>query len=283
MSIPGTWGYAWARARGAGADQRGNVFDVAYHAPAGTTLETARAALPYGTYYTGEGGDWGSRLRNVAVDPDRKTGEVLVVYHYEPPSLVDALIYDTDKVLVEARSASAPFYPVVDLNGNWVYHEERNSSGGPSYKWERVLGPGIKYDHQMQFRTRFVRDYGMGSHLLSYQSTLNGATYSQYWYCPTGTLRFAAWRKDRAPTTDQLWLYDCLMVYNPLGWNEDTMVQKYELRAYQVPLRDADGAVLTDADAKNKELTDWFPVDAPYYAELYPKKQWPLVIGDYNW
>jgi len=286
MAIPANWTVAWARSRGQGWNQRGKVYDVGYHAPYGTTLALAEAALPYETLYPGEdaGDVFASRLQSVAVDPDRKTREVLVGYHYEPPTLEDVLIRNSTYVLVEARSLDSQYRPVVDLNGHYVWHQERDPAGGPSYKWEPVSGSGLCHEGRVLFRTRFAKEYGMGGILSeTYQDSANGAIYNQYWNFPTGRLRFAAWTRTRAPTTQKLWLYDCLIESHRKGWNEETEVQKYEYRAYQIPLRDADGVVLTGDDAGTKELSDWFPTGETYYAENYEKKQWPLILGTFDW
>ena len=179
MAIPSNWALAWARSGAAGTDLVGRKYDVAYYAPAGTTLATAEAAEPYGKYYTGQSGVWGSRLRGVGVNPDRETKEVLVTYHYQPPTSEEVLWYNNGYVLIEARSENFAHRPFIDINENYVWHQERDPSGGPSYKWEPVSGVGIRYDRRMQFRTRFAKEYGMGGNLLSYQNTVNGATYSQ--------------------------------------------------------------------------------------------------------
>lgn len=281
MSIPSNWIPAWARSGAAGTDLVGKKYDVAYIAPAGTTLAIAEAALPYGAYYTGQSGIFGSRHRFAEVRPDLKTKEVLVTYHYLPPSVEEALILDTSLVRVDVRSENFAHRPFIDINADYVWHEERDADGGPSCKWEPVSGAGIRFDSRMQFRTRFARDYGMGGNLLSYQNTVNGATYSQYWCCPTGTLRFAAWTKYRAPTVDKLWIYDCLIVYSPLRWNLETIVQKYEYKVYRIERLDAAGASFTPAQYKT--VGDWVPTGAEYPAELYESKQWPLVIGNYDW
>jgi len=284
MAIPANWTVAWARSRGQGWNQRGKVYDMGYHAPAGTTLAVAEAALPYDTLYRGESGDdvFASRLQSVVVDPDRKTKEVVVGYHYEPPTLEDVLIRNTKYVLVEARSVGAAYRPFADLNGDYVWHEERDPSGGPSYKWEPVAGSGVRHDGRTQFRTRFARDYGMGGILSeTYQDSVNGAIYQQYWNFPTGRLRFAAWTRARAPTTTKLWIYDCLIESHPKGWNEETEVQKYEYRAFKIPLRDSEGVLLDPEE--HRIVSDWFPTGETYFAENYAKKQWPLILGAHDW
>ena len=280
MAIPATWSIAWARSRGAGHDLAGKTYDVAYHAPAGTTLAIAESAVPYGSYYTGQSGDWGARLRDVAAQPDRRTKEVLVSYHYAPPTVEEALLLDTNKVLVEVRSSNFSQRPTVDWNGKEVWFQERDPSGGPSVKWEPVAGAGVRYDERLQFRTRFARDYGMGANLLSYQNSVLGAYYQQYWNVPTGSLRFATFTKYRAPTVEKLWMYDCVMEYMPGGWDAETLVQKFEYRGYQIELLDEGG---DSFDPKRyKEIGDWYAVDPSYYAEFYPSKQWPLVLGIYD-
>ena len=283
MAIPATWSYAWARSGAEGMDVLGKRYDVAYNAPAGTTLATAESALAYGTYYTGQSGIWGSRLRAVGVNPDRRTKQVLVTYHYQPPNVEEALILDTSLVRVESQGEQSTTRPFKDINGDYIWHAERDSTGTPSYKWEPVGGSGLLYERRMLFRTRFARTYGMASNLLYYQDTVNTGIMAQYYNCGAGTLLFAGWAKTRAPTTDKLWIYDCLIQYHPKGWNKETEVQKYEYRAYQVPLRDANGTVLAGANARNETLTDWFPSGATYYAENYAARQWPLILANYDW
>ena len=282
MAIPATWSVAWERSRGAGHDLAGKTYDVAYNAPAGTTLLAAEAAVPYGSYYTGQSGDWGARLRDVAAQPDRRTKEVLVSYHYAPPTVEEALLLDTNKVLVEVRSSNFSYRPVADLNSDYVWHTVWMDLGGvASWKWEPIKGAGVKFDERLQFRTRFARDYGMGANLLSYQNTVLGAYYQQYWMVPTGSLRFATFTKYRAPTVEKLQMYDCLMEYMPGGWNKETQVQKYVYRTYQIELLTSAGASLSPV--KYKEVGDWYPVGNPYYASFYPSKQWPLVLGQFDW
>ena len=280
MAIPATWSVAWERSRGAGHDLAGKTYDVAYNAPAGTTLAAAEAAVPYGSYYTGQSGDWGARLRDVAAQPDRRTKEVLVSYHYAPPTVEEALLLDTNKVLVETRSSNFAYYPVTDWNGDNVWRAMREDDAG-SVKWEITKGAGVKFEERILFRTRFARDYGMGANLLSYQNTVLGAYYQQYWMVPTGSLRFAAFTDYRAPTVEKLRVYDCLMEYVPGGWNEETEIQKYVYRVYQIERLDADGASLSPK--KYDPVGDWYPTGNPYYAEFYPAKQWPLVLGQYDW
>ena len=94
-------------------------------------------------------------------------------------------------------------------------------------------------------------------------------------------MRFAAWTKYRAPTVAKTWLYDCLIEYSPLRWNLETIVQKYEYRTYRVPVRDEDGVAVTPA--KTRTVGDWFPTEAEYPAKLYEAKQWPLILGTYDW
>jgi len=281
VSVPSTWTLAWAQSSAASDERRGNVYDVAYRAPVGTTLAGARGRVPHGTTYPGESGTFASRLTQARVQPDLKTGQVLVTYHYDPPTLDDVLINDTNKVLVSARSAESVERPVVDLNGDYVWHHERDPDEGPSYKWQPVKGSGLRYDQRIQFRTRFAKPYQMGGYLLSYHNSLNAAYYAQYWYCPVETLRFAGWAKERARTTQQLWLYDALIFYNPEGWNKETRVERYEYRAFKVRVRDEAGDLLGESYVK--EVGDWFPTGEQYDAKFYDRKQWPLILGSYNW
>jgi len=189
-------------------------------------------------------------------------------------------IFKDGYVLVEVRSANTVERPFGDLNGEYVWHSEYDQTGGVGCKWEPVEGSGMRYDRRMQFRVRFCKDYGIGSNLLSYQNTVNGAVYAQFWNCPAGTLRFAAWEKNRAPTIEKKWMYDCLVEYNPHKWNEEIKVQKYELRAYRIPVREEDGTVI---DETYREIRDWFPVGKTYDARLYESTQWPLILGTYDW
>ena len=280
MGVPETWTRKWAHVSAATDRRMGKSYEIGYAAPAETTLTTVEVSVPIGTTYPGESGVFAPTLRNARIEGDGDDGLSLVVLRYDPPLPEEVPIYKDGYVLVEVRSENTAERPFVDLDGEYVWHSEYDETGGVGCKWEPVAGTGVLYDRRMQFRVRFCKDYGIGGNLLSYQNTINGAVYTQFWNCPAGSLRFAAWEKHRAPTIDKKWMYDCLVEYNPHKWNEETKVQKYELRAYQIPVREEDGTEIADT---YREIRDWFPVGETYNARLYESTQWPLILGTYDW
>jgi len=282
MSIPSTWTVAWAGSVGSGAENRGRAYETRYHAPAGTTLLVAEAALPYGTYYGGESGVWGSRLRYVTAAVDEPTKQVLVTYRYEPPTVEEVLVAYQDHIQVDARGSSVAYRAPIDLDGAWVWHTEREEANSLSKKYEPVFGSGLREEGRTLFRVRLCKAYDFAQWLVGYEGTVNGAMYLQYanYKFPAGTLRFAQWARTRAPTTEQLWMYDVLIEGRSGLWNEETLVQEYELRTYQIPVRQPDGTLI---EGQFRIDSDWYPTDYTYHARQYESAMWNLICGIYNW
>jgi len=286
LSVPANWTFLGRSPGYRGDRYRGLFVTETLEVPEGLSDAAVVAAVPYGTVYPGRGGDgiWAPAMRRYSFRNAHRPGRGSLVFDFEPPSPERVLIEHTDHVLVEARSRSISYRPFTDLKGDYVWHQRRGVAAADlSEKWEPVVGAGLEVKGRTLFRTRFAREYGMGGALIQYKDTLNSVIMTQYWNCPTGTLRFVDWTKRRAPTTEKLWIYDCLIEYMAEGWNEETEVQKYEYRAYQIPLRDEAGVVLTGDAADTREVGDWEPVGDPYFAEFYKAKQWPLVLGIYDW
>lgn len=284
LSVPADWTFLERNQGYRGDRYRGLFMTEMLEVPEGLSPAAVVAAVPYGTVYPGQEGEgiWAPAMRRHSFRKAHRPGRGGLVLDFEPPSLERVLIEHTDHVLVEARSRSISYRPFLDREGRFVWHQQRGVAAADlSEKWEPVVGAGVKVRGRTLFRTRFAREYGMGGALIQYKDSVNSVLMTQYWNCPTGTLRFVDWTKYRAPTTEKLWIYDCLMEHAPEGWNEETEVQKYEYRAYQIPVRDAAGVLLDPAETR--EVGDWEPVGDTYCAEFYESRQWPLVLGIYDW
>ena len=283
MSVPSTWILAWAGSVGLGTERQGKAYEAAYIAPAGTTLAVAESVVPYGTYYPGQSGDWGARCRYATVRPNLETDQVSVTYRYESATVEEILVDHQNYVRVDAEGTSVSYRPVKDLDGQWIWHTERDEIGSASKKWEPVSGTGIREEGRTLYRVRLVKPYDFQQNLIAYQNTVNAGNYAQFGNLryPAGTMRFVQWARRRAPTVDRLYVYDALVEGRNGYWNQETAVQKYEYRTYQVQRRQADGTLI---DGQYDTIADWYPtIDPPYYAKNYASHDWTLILGVYDW
>lgn len=281
LSLPTGW-FAIEVSPGISGDMRRGVGkNVLLDVPSTADNKTVESNIPYRSVYPGESGMFAPYMQRYGIRGASRPTRNEVTLYYDPPTVEEVLWYNSGYVLVEARSIPAVTQRQYDRNGKWVWHIENDEAGNPLYKWEPVRGSSAAFEQRIQFRTRFAKNYAMGGNLNSYYNTVNSAIMAQYWYCPAGTLRFTAWTKYRAPTVAKLWLYDCLIEYNPTGWNEETEVQKYKYQIWEVEHLDVDGVSFTTK--KYKPIGDWVPTGATYYAEFCNPAQWPMILGKYDW
>jgi len=283
VSIPSTWTLLWSGSVGLGTERQGRAYESVYVAPAGTTLKIAEGVVPYGTYYPGASGDWGARLRYATVHTNLETNQVSVTYRYESATVEEILVDHQNYVRVDSEGTSVSYRPVVDLAGQWVWHTERDETGAASKKWEPVSGTGLREEGRTLYRVRLVKPYDFQQNLIEYQNTVNAGTYPQFggYQHPAGTLRFVQWARRRAPTVNRLYVYDALVEGRKGRWNEETLVQGYEYRSYQIQRRKEDGTLIA---GQYDTVADWHPmIMPPYYAKNYPSHDWTLILGVYDW
>jgi hypothetical protein len=281
MAIPASWSLTYGNVAGAAHDRRGVTVLERYRASAGTTLATARAALPMRSVHpAGGGGLFASRLQQVELTEGARDGRPLVAYHWLPPTLEEILEEHPDHVLVEVEADHTAYKPHKDAKGNYVWHRHYDQANEQALKWEPAKGQGIKMRPRMKFRTRLARPYDYVPLLRDITLTTNWGVMAQYNNCDGGTLLLTQWARRRAPTVAQLYIYDVLSVWDPRGWNNETHVQKYEYRVYEVKVRNADGTEIAD---RYRTVGDWYPSGDTYPAQFYEEGWWGILLGNFSW
>lgn len=261
MAIPSTWSLAWESSRGIALEMPrartriyGRLFDVGYIAPKGTTLAAAEAVIPYRTYYSGESGLWGSRRNAAEVRPDLKTGECLVTYRYEPPTL--------DLWLAENPNHGVLLVDVEgDVEDRVFDTDDKRITGefddGFRYRYVLIKGNPKKFVARCALVLHVAVESLTVANLMRLYGKVNHASLPNFGNADAGTLMFLGARATFVIKEDALFLMDYRFAFNPDGWKDAITVQKERRMIKQEERFDKDEASFSPK--RYRDVVNWEP------------------------